>query len=151
MDLKAVADAIADRFAGITPPPGYTKIQKASGQRQKGIGKLPVVMVRWDTTRDLTYGFGEREGFMDFTATLFVSKASDVAKTDAAIQAWHDALADALLGELQLDQWGAPNGVRGAYVRSLTPEYEALEEEWATIDVTIEVEFHHAIGALLSA
>jgi hypothetical protein len=147
MDLKAVADAIADRFAGITPPPGYTKIQKASGQRQKGIGKLPVVMVRWDTTRDLTYGFGEREGFMDFTATLFVSKASDVAKTDAAIQAWHDALADALLGELKLDQ---PD-VRGAYVRSLTPEYEALEEEWATIDVAIEVDFKQLIQTLLSA
>ena len=146
MDIAAIGSAIATMFGALTPPTGYSAIQKSTYLRQSGAGKLPLAVTSWVNTRDIQYGFGRREGMADFTTTIYFPKSKDEATTDATLQEWHDVLIDALLGQLQLDQWGSPNGVRGAYVRSVTPGEEQLGEPYyAALQVAIEVDFEHAI------
>lgn len=148
MNIAAIGSAIATLFSTLTPPTGYVAIQKSTYLRQSGVGKLPLAVTSWDATRDLTYGFGRREGIAEFTTTVYFPQAKDEPTTDATLQAWHDVVIDATLGQLQLDQWGGAlnNGVRGAYVRSVTPGEKQLGESYyAALEVTIEVDFEHAI------
>lgn len=147
MDIAAIGSAIATLFQNLVPPTGYTAIQKSTHLRQSGVGKTPLAVTSHVGTRDLTYGFGRREGLADFTTTLYLPKAGDEETTDAMLQAWHDVVIDATLPKLQLDQWGTSNGVRGAYVRSVTPGEEQLGEPfYAALEVAIEVDFEHAIA-----
>jgi len=147
MDIADIGSAIAELFEDVTPPTGYTAIQKSTHLRQSAAGKLPLAVTSWAATRDITYGFGRREGIADFTTTVYFPKAKDEATTDEMLQVWHDRLIDALLGQLQLDEWGTSNGVRGAYVRSVTPGEEQLGEPYyAAIEVVIEVDFEHAVS-----
>jgi hypothetical protein len=146
MDIADIAAAIATRFGNLTPPTGYVAIQKSTPKRQSTVGKLPIAETAWASTHDLTYGFGRREGVADFTTTVLFPKAKDEPTTDAMLQAWHDVLIDALLGQVQLGEWGTSNGVRGAYVRSVTPGEDQRGEPYlAALLVTIEVDFEHAI------
>lgn len=146
MDIAAIGAAISDLFADLDPPDGSIAIQNATHLRQSGAGKLPLAVTSWVGTRDVTYGFGRREGIADFTTTVYFPKAKDEPTTDAMLQAWHDVVIDATLPRLQLDEWGTSNGVRGAYVRSVTPGEEQLGEPYyAALEVAIEVDFEHAI------
>lgn len=146
MDIAAIGSAISTLFGALTPPTGYTAIQVSTYKRRNKLGKIPAAVTVWFNTRDLEYGFGRREGIADFTTTLYFPKSGDEGKDDETLQAWHDVLIDALLGQLQLGQWGTTNGVRGAYVRSVTPGEEQLGEPYYNvIEVVIEVDFEHAI------
>jgi len=145
MNIAHVGAAIATLFTNLVPPTGYVAIQTSTYLRQGSAGKLPLAVTSWVNTRDITYGFGRREGIADFTTTIYFPKAKDEATTDAMLQAWHDKVIDALLGQLQLAEWNTSNGVRGAYVRSVTPGEELLGETYAALEVVIEVDFEHAI------
>jgi hypothetical protein len=146
MDIAAIGQAVAVLFADLDPPEGYLAIQKSTHRRQMGAGKLPLAVTAWDGTRDLEYGFGRREGKVDLTTTIYFPVTADAESTDAMLQAWHDVVIDALLGQLQLGQWAAPNGVRGAYVRSVRPGAEQLGEPYyAVLKVAIEVDFEHGV------
>ena len=153
MDIAAIGSAIATRFssASLTAPSGYTTVQKSTSKRVWNPGKLPMVVVSWVGLRDLTYGYGHREGVADFVATFYYSKAADDEATDAALQAWSDVLVDRLLGQIQLGEGGTPNEVRGAYVRSVTPGQERLgDAELAVLEIAIEVEFEHDVSGSLA-
>ena len=146
MIIKDIGEAIASLFSDLAAPIGYTDIQKSTYLRQGGVGKLPMAVTSWTKTRDLTYGFGRREGIADFVTILYFPQGKDAATTDAMLQAWHDVVIDVTLGKLQLDEWGTANGVRGAYVRSVTPGEEQLgEPNYAALEVVIEVDFEHAV------
>lgn len=146
MDIADIGSAIATLFGNLTPPTGYTAIQKSTHRRQSAAGKLPLAVTSWVTTRDLEYGFGRREGVADFTTTIYFPMAKDDEASDTMLQAWHDVVIDATLPNLQLDEWGTENGVRGAYVRSVTPGASQLGEPYyAALEVAISVDFEHAI------
>lgn len=145
MNITAIGSAISTLFAALTPPTGQAALQEVSSKRQLGLGKLPAVIVSWTNTRDITIGFGERRGVIDYTATLYLPKVSAEAD-DTALQAWHDVVIDVLLTQLQLNQWGSPNGVLGAEMRSVTPGEEQLGESYyAALECAIEVEFWHPV------
>lgn len=146
MDIADIGAAIATAFGSLTPPSGYTAIQKSTYKRPQALGKLPAAVTAWDGTRDLSYGFGRREGVADFTTTVYFPQVGDEEAVDAMLQAWHDVVINALLGEVQLGEWGTTNGVRGAYVRAVSPGEGRLGEPYyAALEVTIEVDFEHAI------
>jgi len=146
MNVADIGSAIATRFAAVVAPTNYTAIQKSTSQRQKGAGKLPMVVVTWMGTRDLEYGYGRRKGVADFSARFYYSQAADDAATDAALQAWHDKLVDALLGQIMLGEAATANGVTGAYVRAVIPgEAKLGEPNYAVLQVAVEVEFTHAV------
>ena len=147
MNIADIGSAIADLFGKVEAPIGYVDLQRSTFLRQAGTGKLPLAVTTWVGTRDLTYGFGRREGIAGYVTTIYFPKAKDDATTDATLQAWHDVLIDALLGNLQLDQWATANGVDGAYVRSITPGEAQLGEPYlAALEVAIEVHFEHAVA-----
>jgi len=153
MDIAAIGSAIATRFSSgsLTAPSGYTTVQKSTSKRQKGPGKLPMVVVSWVGTRDITYGYGHRAGVADFEATFYYAKSADIEITDDGLQAWSDVLIDRLLGQIQLGEGDATNEVRGAYVRSITPGDERLgDAELAVLEIAIEVEFEHDVSSLLA-
>jgi hypothetical protein len=145
MNIANIGEAIAYLFSTLVPPTGYVAIQKSTYLRQVGAGKLPIAVTAWTGTRDIEYGFGRREGKADFTTTIYFPAAKDEETTDATLQAWHDVVIDALLGQLQLDEWNTTNGVRGAYVRSVTPGEALLGETRPALEVVTEVDFEHAI------
>jgi len=145
MDVAAIGDGIADLFADLVPPAGYTAIQKVSSKRQLALGKLPAVVISWVTTRDVSVYNLRRWATVDYTATLYLPKI-DAEKDDAALQAWHDVVIDALLPRLQLDQWASPNGVYEATVVSVTPGEEQLGEPYyAALEAAIEVKTWHPV------
>lgn len=147
MDIADIGAAIALRFKNLTPPTGYKAIQFSTHRRQLGLGKLPAAVTSWVATRDLNIAFYERWGFADFTTTLYFEKGK-AEDDDATLQAWHDVVVDALVGQIQLGEWGAPNGVDDAQVRSVTPGEEQLGEPYyAALEVVIEVRFKHPVAA----
>ena len=148
MDIDAIGDAIATRFGSgsLTAPSGYTTVQLATNKRQKGTGKLPMVVVSWQGTRDLEYGNSRRKGVIDYSARFYYSKAADDEATDTGLQLWHDVLIDRLLGQLMLGQGATANGVTGAFVRAVIPGTAKLgEENYAVLEMPIEVGFTHAV------
>ena len=149
METAPIGAAIATLFDDLTPPTGHTDIQSATSKRQTGAGKLPMVVVSWTGTRDFVIGFKERTGTVDYVATFYYSKQADNAATDDALQAWSDVLADALLGQIQLGEWAAPNGVNNALMTSVTPGIGQLGgESYAVLEMPIEVTFWHQVSSV---
>jgi len=146
MDIAAIGSAIATRFAAVTAPTNYAAIQASTYLRQKGAGKAPFVITYFNGTRDLEYAYQRRSGVADYTAIFYYSKAADIEQTDTGLQAWHDKLLDALIGQLMLGQSGGTNGVTGAYMRAARLGESTLGGvDFAVIEMPIEVEFTHAV------
>lgn len=140
MDTATIGANIATRFDGATAPSGYPDLQLVTAKRQKGLGKLPALIVYFNGYRDLEYGHSRRKGVMSYSARFYYALGSDVADVDAGLQAWHDVLIDRLLGQLMLGE-GA-NGVTGAYIRSSNLGVSPLGgNEYAVIDFGVDVEF----------
>ena len=146
MNVADIGSAIATLFENLTPPTGYTAIQKATSKLQLSLGKLPAVIVAWGGTSDITYGFGERKAVVNYTATLYLPKI-DSTTDDTALQAWHDVVIDVLHPQVLLDLSGSPNEVQGAYVRDIQPgEAQVGEPYYAALEISIEVEVWHPVS-----
>ena len=104
-DLLAIADAIAARFATVTPPTGET-IQGSTARLPNGIPATPFVIVTPPEGE-----IGMPEGFPsarvkdqhDFDVYLLISKASGNLPTDMArIYAWWPVMRGAIAGQMKL-------------------------------------------------
>jgi hypothetical protein len=118
MDYKALADALAARFAPgvVTPPSGYPNIRASTAQAPNAIPATPYVIV-WQESGDLTFEPGRLLGEHEMPVVLYLDKASgDVPRQLAALESWLGVL----IGQFQTTNKLGITGVMKAIPMSYT-------------------------------
>ena len=143
-DYADIADAIAARFLGMTPPTGQPTIKVATADIPEGIGQTPAFLVgqpddEWQAAMAL------RRGTLRFPCHL-VFDQSDAARTARAAMAWRTLLYQRLDGQVHL---GGVAGVASARVASTSVGKLTLgDAEWQAIELTVVVEIAEAHNAV---
>jgi len=143
-DFATIADAIAARFLGMTPPTGQPTIKVATADIPEGIGQTPCFLVgmpddEWQAAMHL------RRGTLRFPCHLVIDQ-SDAARTARNLMAWRSLLYQRLDGQTQL---GGVAGVASARVASTSVGKLTLgDAEWQAIEVSVVVEIAEAHDAV---
>lgn len=114
MDLRAICDAVAARYAPgtLATPTGAVAVREAFGQAPQALRLTPSVVVI-PKTGTVELGAGKVDGTIDLDVLFYVSKApGDLARVEAQRQRWLPELLDALDAKVQL---GLPTYVQRAY------------------------------------
>jgi hypothetical protein len=102
MDLSAIADALALRYASLTPPTGMKAITASTARPPNNIPNTPYV-IAWPQSGDVTLTAGEVKGEHEFAVVFYYSKAeADIPREYVALQKWLGILLNATYGQLQL-------------------------------------------------
>jgi hypothetical protein len=104
LDLKAIADALAARYAPglVTPPTGYPNIVAATATPPNALTQFPSV-VAWPNTGEITYNPGVRKGEHEFLVNFYYAKhEGDIPRESAALLNWLGVLLDRLHGQTML-------------------------------------------------
>lgn len=106
MDFAALATAVAAKYAPgvLTPPAAYpTDIRSSTGTPPAQLGARPCVVVFVDEG-ELDAGNGTRIGLHHLLARFYYSDAADfdLARENAALEAWLSVLVDAHKAGVQL-------------------------------------------------
>ena len=102
MDLLAISDALALRFASLTPPSGLKAITSSTARPPNNIPNTPYV-IAWPQSGDVTYTAGQRSGEHTFTVIFYYSKSeADIPREYVALQKWLGVLLNAIDGQMQL-------------------------------------------------
>lgn len=133
-DFGAIADAIAARFLGTTPPTGQPAIRLATADLPNGITATPCFLV-FEPDDEWTAGpGGGRRGTMTFQCRLVLSQ-SDEPRTQRAAMGWRSALLSRLDGYSQL---GGGVGVAQATVtKTATGTLTYAGADWPSVEVTV--------------
>lgn len=135
-DYGDIADAIAARFLGTTPPSGESAIRLATADLPNGITLTPCFLV-FDPDDAWTGGTGLRSGTLTFPCRLVLAQA-DEPRTQRALMNWRTALYQRLDGAVKLG--GAIPGVQNAVVtKTATGTLAYAGENWASVEVTVVV------------
>jgi hypothetical protein len=102
MDLSAISDALALRYASLTPPTGMKAITASTARPPNNIPNTPYV-IAWPQSGDVTLTAGEVKGEHEFAVVFYYSKAeADIPREYVALQKWLGILLNATYGQLQL-------------------------------------------------
>jgi hypothetical protein len=104
LDMKAIADALAARYAPgvVTPPTGYPNIVAATANPPNALLQTPYVVV-WPQSGDLIYNPGQRKGEHEFMVNFYYARSEgDIPRESAALNSWLGVLLDRLHGQMQL-------------------------------------------------
>jgi hypothetical protein len=104
MDLSAIADALAARYAAnvTTPPAGYKAITGSTARPPNNIPNTPFVIV-WPQDGDMEYNPGTRSGELHFQVVFYYSKSEgDVPREYVALEKWVGVLLDQTHPQMQL-------------------------------------------------
>jgi hypothetical protein len=102
MDLSAIADALALRYATPTPPTNYKAITGSTARPPNNIPNTPYV-IAWPQSGDVTLTAGEVKGEHEFAVVFYYSKSdADIPREYVALQKWLGVLLVATYGQLQL-------------------------------------------------
>jgi hypothetical protein len=103
LDLDAIAEALALRYASLTPPTGYTAIHTATSHAANATVQTPYLIV-WTRTGSLIYGAGgQRKGETDFDVVLYLAREQhDMPRETERLQKWIGVLLDATHGATKL-------------------------------------------------
>lgn len=96
LDIDAMAEALALRYASLTPPTGYPAIVKATSRPDNAAVQTPYLIV-WTRTGSVVYaGAGQRKGETDFDVVLYLDRAPhDMVRETERLQKWIGVLLDA--------------------------------------------------------
>lgn len=104
LDMKAIADGLATRYASLTPPTGYTAIKKSTAELPNNVNQWPTVLV-YPPDGSLVYGAQERTGEHDFAVLFLYAQAQgDLVRESAALLEWLGVLLDATHAAAQLGE-----------------------------------------------
>jgi len=103
MDLSAIADALALRYASLTPPSGYKAITGSTARPPNNIPNTPYV-IAWPQSGDVQFGTtGMIKGEHEFAVVFYYSKSdADIPREYVALQKWLGVLLNATYGQYQL-------------------------------------------------
>ena len=106
MDLSAISDALALRYASLTPPTGYKAITSSTSRPPNNIPNTPYV-IAWPQSGDMTLTAGEVKGEHEFSVVFYYAKSEgDIPREYVALQKWVGVLLNATYGQLQLGLGG---------------------------------------------
>lgn len=104
LDMKAIADALAARYAPgvVTPPTGLPNIVAATATPPNAIPQSPYVVV-WPDTGRFTHPPARRKAEHDFLVHFHYARhEGDIPRESAALLRWLGVLFDQTNGQLQL-------------------------------------------------
>lgn len=102
MDLLAISDALALRYASLTPPATLKAITASTSRPPNNIPNTPYV-IAWPQSGDVTYTPGQRSGEHSFTVIFYYAKSEgDIPREYVALQKWMGVLLNAIDGQMQL-------------------------------------------------
>jgi hypothetical protein len=117
MDLLAISDALALRYATPTPPSGLKAITGSTSRPPNNIPNTPFVIV-WPQSGDVEYLPGQRKGEHEFAVVFYYSKGeADVPREYVALQKWLGVLLDCTNGQMQL-------GLAGSVLKAIPMKWE---------------------------
>lgn len=109
MDYKAIADALAARYApaAVVPPNGYPNIRLATAEPPNAIAQSPSVVV-WPNRGDvITEANQRKDSAAEFLVNFYYAKhEGDVPRESAALLRWLGVLLGQLHGQMKLGQAG---------------------------------------------
>jgi len=100
-DYAAIADAIAARFLGTTPPTGQPAIRLATADLPNDITVVPCFLVNEPDDDWRNSGMGRRHGTLTFECDLVLPQ-SDEPRTSRLAMDWRSALHTRLDGQVHL-------------------------------------------------
>jgi len=138
-DYGAIADAIAARFLGVTPPTGQPAIRLATADLPNGITLTPCFLVYEpdDDWHDQTAS--GRSGTLTYKCRLILPQ-SDEPRTQRAAMDWRTALYSRLDGQTHLG--GTVASARVTSTATGTLSYGGTD--WPSVEVTVVVSIREA-------
>jgi hypothetical protein len=143
LDMLAIADALADRYApaNVTAPSGYTNIRSSTARLTNNLSAFPLVEVYppGPGESEVIYSGGERVGHHLFTVRFYLGRSSgDLPRDMAGLYAWWGVLLNQLHGAVKI---GLPAVVTKAYVQDSgigTHEYGGVE--YGVVELSVMVD-----------
>ena len=133
-DYGAIADAIAARFLGTTPPTGQPAIRMATADLPNGITVTPCFLV-FEPDDDWMAGpGGGRRGTLTYRCRLVLPQ-SDEPRTQRATLNWRTALLSRLDGYSQLG--GAVGVWQAVITNTATGTLTYGGADWPSVEVTV--------------
>ena len=137
-DFAAIADAIAARFLGTTPPAGQPAIRAAYGAALPNAITITPCFLVFEPDDDWTAaGSATRKGTLTFNCYLILAQ-SDQPRTTEALLDWRTALLPRLDGQVHLGL--SASGVGPAVVtKTGSGKFTYSEQEWSGVALTVVV------------
>lgn len=143
MDLKAIAAALATRFAAaaITPPSGYTDPASATYKLPTGITTLPTCLV-FPPEGAFSFAAHKRSGNLEFPVRWYIGDADDMPRATDAMYAWAGTLLDQL--EASFDLGLAPTVTHAVIDGVRFGKLEYADQEYTGIELSVLVHVEEA-------
>ena len=137
-DFAAIADAIAARFLGTTPPTGQPAIRAAYGSElPNAVTITPCLLVFEPDDEWTASGSATRRGTLTYGCYLVLGQA-DQPRTSKAMLDWRTALLSRLDGQVHLGL--SASGVGPAVVtKTGSGKLTYSEQEWSGVSITVVV------------
>jgi hypothetical protein len=144
-DFAAIADAIAARFLGTTPPTGQPAIRAVYGSELPNAITVTPCLLVFEPDDEWEAGMSSRRGTMTFGCYLVLAQ-SDQPRTTKAMLDWRTALLSRLDGQVHL---GGVAGVAQAVVtKTGSGKLTYSEQEWAGVSLTVVASIVEAMTAV---
>lgn len=102
LDIDAIAEALALRYASLTPPTGEPAIRGSTSHPPNALSGTPYIVV-WTEGGEVTYGGGGiRQGETEFDVRFYLDIVGDLPRQMARTQKWIGVLLDATHGATKL-------------------------------------------------
>lgn len=145
-DYGAIADAIAARFLGTTPPTGQPAIRMSTADLPNGITATPCFLVFEPDDDWSGQTGGGRKGVLTYKCRLVLPQ-SDEPRTQRTAMDWRTALYARLDGTVHLGLGDA--GVAQALVtQTATGTLTYAGTDWPSVEVTVVVTVRDTMNAV---
>lgn len=147
MDLLAIADNLATRYAALAAPAGETQAMRgATARPPNAITKPPYVVVTAsvDAPAVFTYGSQTRGGVIPFNADFFLEKSANMPRQMVRLERWVPVLLDASLLGIHL---GLPLVVAQTWAESFQiGDLLYAGQKWAGVRLVVNVRVSEPIA-----
>lgn len=147
MDLLAIADNLATKYAALAAPTGETQgMRGATARPPNAITKTPFVVVTAsvDEAATFTYGSQTRGGVIPFNADFFLEKSADLPRQMVRLERWVPVLLDATLLGTHL---GLPLVVAQTWAESFQiGDLVYAGQKWAGVRIVVNVRVSEPIS-----
>jgi hypothetical protein len=137
LDFDAIAEALAARYANLTPPTNYRAIIDSTSNPPNNIPATPYVIV-WTRRGEVTYTPGRRDGEHDFDVMFLAARSEgDIARRMTTLKKWLGILLDATNGQMALGL--APTVAKAIPVEWEFDVYEYGGQDYDGFIITVRV------------
>lgn len=95
LDFDAIAEALALRYASLTPPTGEPAIRASTSHPPNALPPGAPYVVVWTMSGEVIYGSGERKGQTEYEVRLYIDLVGDLPRQMATTQKWIGLMLDA--------------------------------------------------------